>query len=1165
MSLKIDRLQLDIVINNDQARKSLRELEDHSIQLQKQMAKVPKGSEEWNKMNTRLKELKVQHDKVIESIGIQNLTMKELASRQRELNAILLNMRPGMKGYEDLKKQQIEVGQRLKELKVGAQQTSFSLKGMADGFNRYFATATAGVASLTGLVIGLRKAVETFNEFEKRVSNLSALTGLTGDNLKWLSEQAKELSTSTIEGNIRITSSATEIVDAYTKVGSKRPELLKVKEDLNAVTQEAMILAAAANGELQPAVDGLTMVLNQFNAPASESRRIINVLAAGSKEGAGEIDYLTAGFEKAGSVASSFGISIEELTGVLETLAPRISEPEMAGRSLRNIMIKLESQSNDNLKPSIVGLGNAFEYMREKQYSVVQLTDLFGQENINAANILMNNTAEIEKYTKAVTGTTVALEQATINTNNNADALQQARNRVELLTIEFGEKLAPAMTFSTNAFGYFMKAMLAAPEFIRKNEVLLISLAGALLAYNAALLKSTAISVFNHLTLQAGIGLKIKDAVVLQALIIKEGLFTAAKTQGTIATKAAAVAQYLWNTAMSLNPIGAVIAGITALVVAIKLWDSHNAGAIERQNQINEALKNAETFQTELNKSIDEYGKSLTNLNSLSVTEKNDLREKIRLRIEHVKAMLLEMQAQAETVKKENTRTTVWQDVKNALLSAGNGAVMMGRTMEDALENSAEAVDPLNEKIKGVEAQLLQLQGTAGKLDDILMAESIGDAIGIGSIAELEEKIKNYNIALKNVNKDSEDYVRISKKLADANKLLGTGSVLGSGSSDADKKTHEKLLADKKKAQEDYYNDVAKLADDNFKKSLSKDEQELLAIDEKYQALYAKADLAGQDTAALQQQHADELSAKQLEIEERTQQAIIELKQKYGIDVTAEVMGLELAQLYDMYDKKLITEEQFQQAKQAIIDKYNKKDLKAEKQAAKDAVQIEKWKQEGKMAVVEATSNLVQTIFKSESIAARIAASAMAIINTWAAATAALAPPPVGAGPIAGIPLATAAVINGLANVARINAVQFASGKYDVIGASDGKTYSANYAPTAKTGIYQAPTLIGDGAPELVVDGPTLRNMQMNAPGLIQAILQMRVPQYAGGNYQPAHVVGQTVGSNAQQSQMESLILYNVLKEISEKLDKPTRAAIVYSDLDKSIKEVETIKNSVRK
>lgn len=79
---------------------------------------------------------------------------------------------------------------------------------MGDAFNRYFAMVTAVVASLTGLIMGFKALVKTFNDYEERVDNLSALTGLAGTSLDWLSQKAKDLSTATIEGGIRVTQGA---------------------------------------------------------------------------------------------------------------------------------------------------------------------------------------------------------------------------------------------------------------------------------------------------------------------------------------------------------------------------------------------------------------------------------------------------------------------------------------------------------------------------------------------------------------------------------------------------------------------------------------------------------------------------------------------------------------------------------------------------------------------------------------------------------------------------------------------------------------------------------------------------------------------------------------------------------------------------------------------
>ena len=154
-------------------------------------------------------------------------------------------------------------------------------------------------------------------------------------------------------------------MDAFTKVGSARPELLQDKDALVAVTKEAIILSNAAKIELQPAIEGLTMVMNQYNVSADQARLIINVLGAGSKEGAGEIPYLTVGFEKAGTTASLAGLSIETLAATLETLAPRFSQPEIAGRGLRGMLLRLQIGADDT-NPAIVGMTTAIENLGKK-------------------------------------------------------------------------------------------------------------------------------------------------------------------------------------------------------------------------------------------------------------------------------------------------------------------------------------------------------------------------------------------------------------------------------------------------------------------------------------------------------------------------------------------------------------------------------------------------------------------------------------------------------------------------------------------------------------------------------------------------------------------------------------------------------------------------------
>ena len=78
---------------------------------------------------------------------------------------------------------------------------------------------------------------------------------------------------------------------------------------------------------------------------------------------------------------------------------------------------------------------------------------------------------------------------------------------------------------------------------------------------------------------------------------------------------------------------------------------------------------------------------------------------------------------------------------------------------------------------------------------------------------------------------------------------------------------------------------------------------------------------------------------------------------------------------------------------------------------------------------------------------------------------------------------------------------QHASGRYPVTGAEDGQKYMAEWAGVARTGIYRTPSLVAEKGPEMIIDYPTLRNMQMNSPGLVAAIMASRVGQYGAGRY----------------------------------------------------------------
>ncbi len=494
---------------------------------------------------------------------------------------------------------------------IAAVSKSWSFAKMGDSFNRYFSMLQAGAAALVGLVLGFKALVKVYNDFEERVSNLSALTGLTGKNLEWLAEKAKELSTATLEGGIRVTQNAQEIVDAFTKVGSARPELLKNKEALAKVTEEAIILSNASKIKLQPAIEGLCMVMNQYNVSADESRRIINVLGAGSKEGAGEIPYLTVGFEKAGTTASMAGISIEKLAATLETLAPRFSQPEIAGRGLRGMLLHLQTGADDT-NPAIVGLSTALENLDKKMLTPKESLKMFGLENINVANTLIRNREELKRYEKAMTGTNVAIEQAQINTDNNNAKLAQAGNRINIVANDLGKRLTPAMHTVTGYFGMFLRSLIVLIDVFTVYGRVIVTSALAIAGYTVAVKLQT---MWQNRANQATLGQIVvqRAQIILTATsIIATNLWAAAVMLLTGNFRGAAQAMRVVNSTFKLNPIGllttAVIAGVSAWQYYIQKQKDAAEAANATKKILEEEMNLTKGYSSELIKEQNNLG-----------------------------------------------------------------------------------------------------------------------------------------------------------------------------------------------------------------------------------------------------------------------------------------------------------------------------------------------------------------------------------------------------------------------------------------------------------------------------------------------------------------------------------------------------------------------------
>ena len=491
------------------------------------------------------------------------------------------------------------------------------------------------------------------------------MTGLDDESIQWLTKQAEQLSTTMDESGLRIRQSSDEILQAYMLIGSKKPELLKDKEALNAVTIEAMRLAAAAKIDLKDAVTATTVSLNMYGESADQAARYVNVLAAGSKEGAADVSAQAASIKNAGVAASGAGVSIEQLQGTIQMLAEKGLEAEPAGTALRKFFLVLQT-GPDETNPKVVGLQTALENLNKKSLTAAQIQTMFGEEAYSAATILIDNADGVRQYTEAVTDTNIAMEQAAINSDTNEAKMAQYRNSIKEAGIELMERLNPSLSLLT---GWTTKIIVGLPTLIDwfiKYKSIIITSTAAIAAYT----------------------------VTVNASTIATKLYETWTKLATVATRG-------FNTALKANPFGLAVAGLTAIATALMTYVIPNTKkAKDEQKSYNDELEK----MTKISDAFVNINKRADNLNKLNDRQKQNLKADAKAELAIIEDKLTKEEiAYSEQFEKEKKRIQERNDInettRKVLMKGLDGKFKAQRQAIETLSKQRTELQNIIDKI----------------------------------------------------------------------------------------------------------------------------------------------------------------------------------------------------------------------------------------------------------------------------------------------------------------------------------------------------------------------------------------------------------------------------------------------------------------------------------
>lgn len=322
--------------------------------------------------------------------------------------------------------------QAINKFKSDCLSTNNVIGGMAKSVTSMAASFVGPAAAVGALSTAFQYNVDTAKQFEKSVSELSSLTGMTGAALDDLKAKAIDLGGST-------TQSASQVVDAFKLIGSQKPELLSNAKALNDVTKAAITLAEASGNDVRSSATALTASLNIMGEGADQAQRYINVLAAASQAGSVDIQGLTEIIFKSGQAASMNKLSFEEFIALAETIGPKFGSAAEAGTALNQMLLKLETQTNDKYKPSVVGLEKALENLSKAKMTASEKTKLVTETGFKALQAILENSKAVGEFRDKITGTNTAIEQARINTDNLDGALKNLESKWERLNLTIND------------------------------------------------------------------------------------------------------------------------------------------------------------------------------------------------------------------------------------------------------------------------------------------------------------------------------------------------------------------------------------------------------------------------------------------------------------------------------------------------------------------------------------------------------------------------------------------------------------------------------------------------------------------------------------------------------------------------------------------------------
>lgn len=597
-------------------------------------------------------------------------------------------------------------------------------------------------------------AVKMAADFDQQMSTVQANTGAT-------SAQMDQLRAAAIEAGASTVYSASDSADAINDLGKAG---MSVTDILTGGLTGALNLAASDGMAVGDAAEYMANALSMFHLKGSQASQVADTLAAGAGKAVGNVSDFGEALNNCGAQANSFGMNIQETTGVLALFAQNGTIGAEAGTQLNSMLMKLAAPSTEaantmkelgisayDAQGHFVGMANfagqlqkAEKGLTDEQRNQANAT-IFGSYAIKAANYLYEaGESGVNKWTKAVSESGYAAEQAAAKNNNLKGDLENLGGSMESLMISVGEGAQGPLRKMVQGLDTLVDTFAGLPSGAQQTIVVMASLAGVFGAVHKAAgnLNGSTSRMANNIGLAIDPIQRVKTALASAQTafqMFKASSMSASEQMeafGTSASKAqlkTAGFKAVGSSVMSLlgGPWGIAL---TVAGVALSAFISHQQKAKEAAEQLQSALESGSSISetiagayqdmssggVKLTTWLDKAGISLTDMTSAAMGNEAALK-RVNKQIKEIdkpgiggtaasaikKALKEESKAYDDASKKANEKSKAAKNAVDAdgkSASAAKEAASANKELGSSASDASSQIDDLVQALFGLES-----------------------------------------------------------------------------------------------------------------------------------------------------------------------------------------------------------------------------------------------------------------------------------------------------------------------------------------------------------------------------------------------------------------------------------------------------------------------------